>query len=119
MVGTGPAIAQGCLPSHGEVRVDCERGSEEVNRDLTRYAARWLKLQQIEVESPYGPRSEADHAAIEEVTRNGSCIRDVSLRRGDHCIVATWPGPGGWKIGDDATVVISREHPQYDSVGMK
>ena len=83
MVSTGLAVAQGCLPSHGEERIDCGRGREEIKRDLTRYAAKWLKLQQIEVESPYGPCSEPDQAAIEELTRNGTCMSDVTLRRGE------------------------------------
>ena len=61
----------------------------------------------------------AHQAAIEELTRNGTCIRDVTLCRGENCIVATWPGAGGSKIGDTAIVVISREHPKNDKLEKK
>ena len=72
-------------------------------------------LQEEEVESPYGT-IDPELADIQELSRKGTCIHDVTLRRDMDCIEATWAGDSGQNIEEGAAVVISREHPKVDKL---
>ena len=73
----------------------------------------WGELQLTEVQDVYGPLS-AESADIGELRRNGTCIRDVTLRGCTDCIKATWVGDAGEHIVEGTAVVISRTHPRID-----
>ena len=55
-------------------------------------------------------------AEIDNLSRKGTCIHDVTLRRDVDCVEATWVGDVGSLIKDGAVVVISREHPKIDKL---
>ena len=105
MTATGPAI----------MGVDSAVARAAIERDLRCYADQWRHLQQVEVEAAYGP-IDPEPADKEELSRKGTCIHDVTLRRGMDCIKATWAGDSGRHIVEGAAVVISREHPKVDKL---
>ena len=84
-----------------------------IELELASYARHWNELQLIEVQDVYGPLS-AESADIGELRRNGTCIRDVTLRGCTDCIKATWVGDAGEHIVEGTAVVISRTHPRID-----
>ena len=81
MTATGPAVME----------VDSRAARAAIERDLSRYSDQLYRLQQVEVEAPYG-LVDPERAEIQELRRNGTCIRDVSLYRREHCIEAKWDG---------------------------
>jgi len=105
MTATGPVI----------VEVDSAVARAAIERDLSCYADQWRHLQEVEVEAPYGPVF-PEPADIQELSRRGTCIHDVTLRHGMDCIEATWAGNSGRHILEGAAVVISREHPKIDKL---
>ena len=105
MTATGPAIME----------VDSAVARAAIERDLSWYADQWRHLQEVEVEAAYGP-IDPEPADIQELSRKGTCIHDVTLRRGMDCIEATWAGDSGRHIVEGAAVVISREHPKVDKL---
>ena len=68
---TGPAI----------MGVDSAISRAAIERDLLCYADQWQKLQEAEAESAYGPVY-PEPADIQKINRKGSCIHDVTSRRG-------------------------------------
>ena len=113
---TGPALwttATGPYPTatgQADLEVDSAVARAAIERDLSCYADQWRHLQEREVEAPYGP-VDPEPDDIKELSRNGTCIRDVSLHHGVGCIVATWTGDPGRQIVEGVEVAISREHP--------
>ena len=105
MTATGPAILE----------VDSAVARAAIERDLSCYADQWRHLQEVEVEAAYGPVY-PEPADIQELSRKGTCIHAVTLRRGMGCIEATWAGDSGRHIVEGAAVVISREHPNIDKL---
>ena len=103
MTATGPSIME----------VDSAVARAAIERDLSCYADQWRHLQEEEVEAAYGP-IDPDPADIQELSRKGTCIHDVTLRDGMGGIQATWAGHSGQNIVEGAAVVISREHPKVD-----
>ena len=95
--------------------VDSAVARAAIERDLRCYADQWRHLQEVEVEAAYGP-IDPEPEDIQELSRKGTCIHDVTLRRGMDCIEATWAGDSGQQIREGATVVISREHPKVDKL---
>ena len=63
------------------MEVDSAVSRAAIERDLRCYADQWQKLQEAEAESAYGPVY-PETADIQELNRKGSCIHDVTLRRG-------------------------------------
>ena len=63
------------------MEVDSADSRAAIERDLRCYADQWQKLQEAEAESAYGPVY-PETADIQELSRKGSCIFDVTLRRG-------------------------------------
>ena len=75
MTATGPAIMD----------VDSAVARAAIERDLTCYADQWKHLQEEEVEAAYGP-IDPKPDDIQELSRKGTCIHDVTLCRGMDCI---------------------------------
>ena len=75
--------------------------SEAIERDLCSYGDQWKNLQEAETESAYGPVS-PETADKEELSRKGSCIHDVTLRRG-----MDFPPPFSYNMGGYAPYAIS------------
>ena len=86
-----------------------------IERDLSSYKDQWQRLQEMEVEAPYGPVY-PEQSDLRELTRSGTCLLAVTLRHGTDCIEATWDGGSGQHIVNGASVVISREHPKIDKL---
>ena len=105
MAATGPAV----------VDVDSAVARAAIERDLICYADQWRHLQECEVESAYGP-FEPLPDDIKDLNLKGTCILDVTLRRGMDCIEATWAGNSGRRIDVGDAVVISCEHPKIDKL---
>ena len=97
------------------MEVDSAVARAAIERDLSCYADQWRHLQEVEVEGAYGPVDPVP-ADIQELSRKGTCIHDVTLRRGRDCIEATWAGNSGRQIVEGVAVVISREHPKIDKL---
>ena len=106
MTATGPAIME----------VDFAIAKAAIERDLTCYADQWQYLQGEEVEAAYGP-IDPEQADLQELSRKGTCIHNVTLRPGMDCIEA--------QVGENqlsqcfvekASVVISRKHPKVDKL---
>ena len=95
--------------------IDAAEAMPAIECDLRCYADEWLNLQQEEVEVPYGPIY-PKASDIEELSRKGTCIHDVTLRRGIDGIQATCDGNSGLEIVTGASVVISRTHPKVDTL---
>ena len=68
---TGPAIME----------VDSADSRAAIERDLRCYADQWQNLQDVEADSAYGPVY-PEPADVHELSRKGTCIHDVTLRRG-------------------------------------
>ena len=51
---------------------------------------------------------------IDTLSRKGTCIHDVTLRRDVDCVEVAWAGDAGSEIKDGAVVLISREHLKID-----
>ena len=88
---------------------------EAIERDLSCYADQWLHLQEVEVQAAYGP-VDPEPAELQELSRHGTCIHEVTLRRGRDCTEATWAGGSGRHLDEGAAVVISRAHPKIDKL---
>ena len=63
------------------MEVDTAVARAAIERDLSCYADQWRHLQEVEVEAAYGP-IDPELADIQELTRKGTCIHDVTLRHG-------------------------------------
>ena len=98
--------------------VDSEDARGAIGRDLSCYADQWWHLQEMEVESVYGP-VHAKPAETLELIRRETCIPADTLRRGSNCIESTWAGDAGRDIVEGASVVISRQHPWLDEVASR
>ena len=81
------------------MEVDSAIARAAIERDLSCYADQWKHLQGVELEAAYGP-IDPELADIQELSRKGTCIHDVTLRRGRDCIEATWAGDSGRHIGE-------------------
>ena len=63
------------------MEVDSVVSRAAIERDLRCYADQWKKPQEAEAESAYD-FVYTEPADIQELNRRGSCIHDVTLRRG-------------------------------------
>ena len=68
-----------------------------IERDLKSYADQWRQLQEDEVEASYGPVFPKP-TDLQNLCRKGTCILEVTLRRGTNCIMASWDGDSGLKF---------------------
>ena len=91
------------------MEVDSAVARAAIERDLSCYADQWRHLQEEEAEAAYGP-IDPKLDDIQELSRKGTCIHDVTLRGGMDGIKATWAGDSGRHIVEDAAVVIGASH---------
>ena len=97
------------------MEVDSVDARAAIECGLTCYAIQWRELQLVEVEALYGP-VDPKQADIQELSRKGTCMHDVTLRHGMDCIEAAWAGDSGRHIVEGTVVVIIREHPKIDKL---